>query len=157
MRMECSLEHEAWRQVRDHAAVGYPEEVCGILLGGRMGQGRIARARPARNLASGDRRRRYLLDPGEFLQTDQWAEKQGLSVCGFYHSHPDHPAVPSHHDLAAAWPGYLYLIVGVEAGGLREVRAWSLDAEGNSFEEIGVQCPGARLVDEGPSHSAIRP
>ena len=35
----------------------------------------------------------------------------GLTVLGFYHSHPDHPARPSETDRRHAWPYYSYVIV----------------------------------------------
>ena len=37
-------------------------------------------------------------------------------LVGFYHSHPDHPAVPSAFDLEHAWPNLSYVIVSVRDG-----------------------------------------
>jgi proteasome lid subunit RPN8/RPN11 len=57
-------------------------------------------------------------------------------VTGFYHSHPRGGAEPSERDLNAAWPGYIYLIVGgAEAPG---PRAWRLVEDRARFEEIAV-------------------
>ena len=54
---------------------------------------------------------------------------EGLEIVGYYHSHPDHPAVPSGFDTAHAWPWYSYLIVRVEGGRGREAASWTLDDE----------------------------
>ena len=37
-------------------------------------------------------------------------------LLGFYHSHPDHPPIPSDTDNACAWPFFSYLITAVEKG-----------------------------------------
>ncbi|MCI1749339.1 MAG: Mov34/MPN/PAD-1 family protein [Acidipropionibacterium sp.] len=36
---------------------------------------------------------------------------------GFYHSHPDHPAIPSDYDRDHAFPGLSYIVVAVEGEG----------------------------------------
>ena len=50
------------------------------------------------------------------MEGEQYAAKQALDVVGFYHSHPDHPAVPSAYDLQHAWPLYSYIVVAVGGG-----------------------------------------
>jgi proteasome lid subunit RPN8/RPN11 len=45
------------------------------------------------------------------------ARKHGLEVAGFYHSHPDHPAMWSQIDLDEAhWLGCSYVITEVPGG-----------------------------------------
>jgi proteasome lid subunit RPN8/RPN11 len=52
------------------------------------------------------------------------AGSRGLEIIGFYHSHPDHAAIPSATDAALAWEAYCYLIVPITAQGAGAPRAW---------------------------------
>ncbi len=121
-------------RVRNWAAAGYPGEACGLLIGKMVrGETWIHSVRRARNLEGERTATRYELDPQAFLAADRDARERNLDVVGFWHSHPDAPPVPSETDLSAAWPGYVYLIVSVEAGTAREMRAWSL--KDGTFQE----------------------
>ena len=42
--------------------------------------------------------RRYVIEPLEYLRVERQADAESLALLGFYHSHPDHPAVPSEYD-----------------------------------------------------------
>ena len=113
---------------------GYPEEVCGLLVGRRTEDGfQVERVVQARNLEQNRKRDRYELAPDDWLATENRARQEGLEVVGVWHSHPDHPARPSKTDLEAAWEGYAYLIVSVTARGTADARSWLL-VEGR-FEE----------------------
>lgn len=133
--------------IRDTARARYPEECCGGLLGRNDGdRGRtITRAIPVRNERRSDRERRYLLGPRQVLELEDVAEREGLEVVGFFHSHPDHPAVPSEHDRRHAWPWYSYLIVAVEDGEPRDLRSWRLLRDRSTFDEEDVNVPGGEL------------
>ena len=69
------------------------------------------------------------------MEGEQYAEKNGLAVAGFYHSHPDHPAVPSGYDLEHAWPLYSYVVVAVKGGVAGELRSWEMEPDRSRFEE----------------------
>ena len=56
-----------------------------------------------------------------------------MDLVGVYHTHPNHPAVPSDFDRAAAWPEWSYIIVSVREGEVAEFRSWTLVEE--AFEE----------------------
>jgi proteasome lid subunit RPN8/RPN11 len=56
-------------------------------------------------------------------------------VLGFYHSHPDHPAVPSDYDRDNALPFYSYVIVSVAGGKAADFRSWLLAEDRGSFGE----------------------
>ncbi|MFW6088471.1 MAG: Mov34/MPN/PAD-1 family protein [Gemmatimonadota bacterium] len=112
---------EAW------AEAGYPHEVCGLLIGEARPDGvRVRTVRQAPNLENERAADRYELDPRAFLAADEQARAAGFDIVGFWHSHPDAAAVPSETDRAAAWPGYIYLIVSVQAGSATDLRVWSL-------------------------------
>jgi len=55
------------------------------------------------------------------------ARDRNLDIIGIFHSHPDHPAVPSEFDRAIAWQQYSYIIVSVQQGKAWELKSWSLD------------------------------
>jgi proteasome lid subunit RPN8/RPN11 len=109
---------------------GYPEEVCGLLVGACVGSlTTVTRAVRAPNLAREHRGERYELDPVAFVVTDRGARAEGLSIVGVWHSHPEHPPVPSQADRLAAWADLSYLIVQVDEAGVRGREAYRLEGE----------------------------
>ncbi|HXU46531.1 MAG TPA: Mov34/MPN/PAD-1 family protein, partial [Thermoanaerobaculia bacterium] len=67
------------------------------------------------------------------------ARAESLSVVGYFHSHPDHPARPSDFDREHAWPGLSYLIVSVRAGKAVEARSWRLSDDRERFDEESIE------------------
>ena len=69
-------------EIRGHGEKLYPEEGAGLILGSIEGEHREARrVLPMPNhFNSGERNRRYLLDPQEILQAEELAEQLGLEV-----------------------------------------------------------------------------
>ncbi len=65
----------------------------------------------------------------------------GLRLLGFWHSHPDHPALPSATDLSCAWVGLLTVIVSVQKGKARDIGAWEIRAPELPFEPVEIECP----------------
>jgi proteasome lid subunit RPN8/RPN11 len=61
------------------------------------------------------------------LQAQKDARDRHLDIVGIFHSHPDHPAVPSEFDRAIAWQRYSYIIVSVQQGQACDLKSWSLD------------------------------
>jgi proteasome lid subunit RPN8/RPN11 len=112
------------------------QEACGVLLG-TLDPPRVLRAVSVENAAA-DPGRGYAIPGARVLALEREAARPGLQVVGFYHSHPAGPATPSAADLAEAWPGYVYLIVGRRDGG-HEARAWRLAADRHCFEEALMQ------------------
>ena len=129
-------------EVCDHARRSYPAECCGLLTGLRMQGGCVVhRSVVAQNLAAGDQTTRYVLDSEVLLRTMrslQSLKGTGDQIIGFYHSHPNASPVPSQHDMAEAWTGYVYLIVPVIAGVPGTPTAWSLDRRLSEFTSITI-------------------
>ncbi len=77
---------------------------------------------------------RYELDPTVHIDARRAARLRGLSVLGFYHSHPHSSPEPSPVDIAeASYPDSLYLIVGLgrdHVEGAAEVRLFRLTPAG---------------------------
>lgn len=116
--------------IRDHALAGYPHEVVGILAGDR-GTGTISEAAPLENRSPDRARDRYQVDGLELLKAERSLESRGLDIVGYYHSHPDHPAMYSDTDRDLALPHMAYLIAAVRgdsfaAPTLVETRCWRL-------------------------------
>jgi proteasome lid subunit RPN8/RPN11 len=129
-------------KIRRHAESEYPEECCGILLGGVTSAEReVIEARACANAAPPEARRtRYAIAPADLIAAQRAARERGLAVIGFYHSHPDHPAEPSATDRAeAAWPDSIYLIVAVSAAGAGEMSAFELSGDGTGNLNIGLR------------------
>lgn len=85
------------------------------------------------------KRNRFLITPEEFIEGEQYAQQNGLDVVGFYHSHPDHPAVPSGYDLDHAWPLYSYIVVAVKAGRAGDLRSWEMEPDRSKFTEEEIE------------------
>jgi proteasome lid subunit RPN8/RPN11 len=137
--------------IHRHASRDYPAECCGVLLGQDSGEAKqVAEVAALANLRHDDaraqefmpledpgresERNRYLIDPREQLRVEKDARSRGLTVLGYYHSHPDHPPRPSEYDREHAWPWYSYLIVAVEKGVPRDSRSWVLSEDRSVFQ-----------------------
>ena len=141
---------DAARDVMIEAALrAYPEECCGALLGTIEGDNRVvARALPIANERNTERRTRYLIGPAEYRAVDAIAQRDGYDVIGFYHSHPDHPAIPSAFDREQAWPWYVYIIVPVRAAQPGAARAWQLAEDRSAFVELGIADGAVEAIAE---------
>ena len=116
--------------IRRQGEAAYPADCCGVLAG-RPDEGlgkEVARLVPAVNRRTDDPHR-YLIAPEDLRRVEADVRREGLEIVGYYHSHPDHPAVPSAFDTEHAWPWYSYLIVRVEQGRGLEAASWTLDDE----------------------------
>jgi proteasome lid subunit RPN8/RPN11 len=127
--------------IHQHAAMTYPEECCGILIGHRVEDNGESTAIVERILSANNdreeesRHNRYVIDPQTVLAAHKEARAAGADVVGYYHSHPDCAAVPSDFDREHAWPGLTYLIVSVEEGTVVDSRGWQLTDDRREFEE----------------------
>jgi proteasome lid subunit RPN8/RPN11 len=127
------IAQSALDKLRAHGESAYPEESCGVLLGTISGDARVVlEAVPLTNSAE-TRRNRYQISPVDLIRAEKAARQAGWGILGFYHSHPDHPAVPSATDLAEAhWLGSSYVITAVLSGCAVETQSFRL---GGSSEE----------------------
>jgi proteasome lid subunit RPN8/RPN11 len=129
------LDADAISAISRHARRAYPEECCGALLGKTDdGAVRVMRIERIENSSREQRRRRYAVAPLEYARVERAADAAGLSVLGFYHSHPDHPAVPSEYDREHGLPFFHYVIltVGPESSG--EIASYVLSEDRGVFE-----------------------
>ena len=151
-------EYDALRQ---HGEETYPHECCGVLLGQveRDTKHVVSIAR-AENIRTESAHSRYQIAPQELIRIQREARQQKLEIVGFYHSHPDHPALASKTDLAEAhWLGCAYVITSVRKENgqprARETRSFVLadtaaNEGGKHFAEeaIQVEAPANELSTE---------
>lgn len=78
-----------------HACESGGEEACGVILGR---DSEVLAWYPCRN-AHAEPARSFLLHPHDLRQALELAERLGLEVLGFWHSHPGGPATLSPEDL----------------------------------------------------------
>ena len=138
------LDPKTLEAVREHGREAYPEECCGALLGtGVNGSARVARIARMENARRDGRRRRYVIEPLEYARVERQADAESLSVLGFYHSHPDHPAVPSEYDLSHAFPSFHYVVLSVGAGVPGEAASYVLSEDRGAFEREEMRIQGS--------------
>lgn len=143
--MKIVLQPSDLRTVEAHGEATYPNEGAGFLLG-RVDGDRvlIEQVRPVDNRRESEaQHNRYELSPRDFAQAELEADRNGISIIGIFHSHPDHPAQPSQFDLDHALPNFTYFITSVEKGQARITRAWRLREDRVAFDEdeISIAAP----------------
>lgn len=128
------------RQIESEGEAGYPNEICGMIFGRDVteaGEQRRVTVKlvPGKNVFEADEQyHRFSIDPLQQLKAERAAEKEGLILLGYYHSHPDAPARPSQYDLDHAWETYSYVIVSIVKGKAVDMTSWVLKVEGEKRE-----------------------
>lgn len=152
------LTNEHWRAIEAHGENGYPDEVCGFLIGTASGDDKTVTrlveientwddagasefASTGTDFSGASRRRRFKIPPDEYYAADIAARERKETILGFYHSHPDHPARPSAYDLRLAqeiFPGYSYIIVAVHQRKAVDLTSWVLRDDYSMFDQETV-------------------
>jgi len=134
------LSEQLAEKIRSYAAATYPHECCGALLGTERGHAREVRELcPLQNLRDDSPRNRFAISANDFRAAERAGRERGLEVIGWYHSHPDHPALPSEYDREHAWPWYSYLITSITAGRPGEMKSWRLADDRARFEAEPIE------------------
>ena len=130
-------------EIRRHGVRDYPYECCGLLLGRYTAEGKVVtETYPISNAREESaKRNRFLITPEELIRGERYAASRDLEVVGFYHSHPDSPAVPSNYDLEHAWPTYSYIIVSTRADQATDLFSWEQQEDRSRFNQEEIQCP----------------
>lgn len=146
------LTEQNLKEIFAHAEEGYPDEVCGIVIG-KSGDPKSYAVRRCANLANRyhqqdpvhyprDARTAYIMDPKALLRIQAEADGEGLEILLIYHSHTDHEAYFSRTDRELAlfsgqplWPGARYMVVSVKGGIPSYFKVFGWDALRNDFME----------------------
>jgi len=139
-------------QIQQQAERCYPEECCGLLLGRQICEpdGRIhwqvqivqetkncwgeIDEFPKTDPTEG-KHNRFAIDPRILFMVQKADREREIRLIGIYHSHPQGVAMPSEFDRAIAWPDYVYWIVSLESGKIKDGKGWILDNHGQ-FQEM---------------------
>ena len=121
----------------EEAISAYPFECCGILVGSSNSKKEVLEIYPVENKNKERAQDRYEIDSKTFDEIDRKAAERGSSIIGLYHSHPDHPPIPSEFDkeCACVWSEYSYIIISVKGKKDTEIKSWYLDKKREVVEE----------------------
>jgi proteasome lid subunit RPN8/RPN11 len=126
-----------------HAERDYPHE-CGGMLIGRFDDDKksVVEIFPLENAREEEaRHNRVLILPKDVLRAERYAREQKLDVVGYYHSHPESPAVPSQYDLDHALPVWSYVIASVIERKVVDIRSWEMENDRSKFNEEQMSEP----------------
>ena len=107
-----TFSNEVRAELRAHAERAFPAECVGALLGTGT---EVLFTRALQNVAA-EPRAHFEVSAREYLALAREADARGVSVRGFYHSHPDGPPTPSAEDAAHAQPDHVMVIIPVFDG-----------------------------------------
>lgn len=122
--------------MKTHALITFPDECCGFLYGAEQmdGSRMISKILKVNNSKTGDKKRRFEISGKDYMLAEKFALENNVLLLGIYHSHPNHPAIPSEHDRVAALPYFSYVILSARPGAIDHIRSWQLNDE-SQFEE----------------------
>ncbi len=126
----------------------FPDECCGFIYGNEDEKGNrlVTEIILVDNSKHGDKTRRFEISPKDYLKAEQHASEKNLQLLGVYHSHPNHPAIPSEHDRIAAQPYFSYIIISV-INNTTQLRSWRLN-ESAQFEEEKVNYKESTIIKQ---------
>ncbi len=136
----ASLPADLLQAMIDDARASYPNESCGVILGGAPAAsgGRAHRFEAARNAAASPYR--YEIHPDDLYRLTVAADDADEVFWGIVHSHTHTSAEPSPTDIGLAlYPDALYILVSLSGDGAHpmtgtpSVRAWRV-VEGATHE-----------------------
>ncbi|MBE2268874.1 MAG: Mov34/MPN/PAD-1 family protein [Anaerolinea sp.] len=134
--MHIILDRALQRRIFAHLQATYPNEGGGFLLGTQTGDVvRITETISIDNVfEAAEQYHRYAMTPLDWARLEDEADARGLTLVGYYHSHPDSPAIPSVYDRDHALPHFSYLITQVQNREAVDMRAWRLRPDRSAFD-----------------------
>lgn len=134
--MHVQLSSTLQQAIFRHLEASYPNEGGGFLLGHITGdQVQIQETIAIENVFEAEEQyHRYAMTPQDWMRLEDEADARGLTLVGYYHSHPDSPAIPSVYDRDHALPHFTYLITQVNDRAAKEMLAWRLKDDRSAFE-----------------------
>ena len=139
MQYKLNVHSEAESAMNKHLKASFPYEGCGFFFGKDGETREITEAYIVDNSKDGDQRRHFEISALDYMKAERYALANSLDLLGVFHSHPNHPALPSVHDLRQAVPFFSYIIKSIYNGELRDTTSWRLNEETTEFEEEQVE------------------
>lgn len=133
--MKLVIPHMLHSQIQHHLERSFPNEGGGFLIGTIEGADRfVSEVRTVENIFETEEQyHRYLMEDGAFQAAEDYADENGLTLIGYFHSHPNSPAIPSEYDRVHALPNFVYLILSVREGRAAESLVWILADDRSRF------------------------
>ena len=139
--MLVNISGELQQRIFEQMEATFPNEGGGFLLGEAEPNAVTVRdIIQVRNVfAAEEQHHRYAMTPQDWMRLEDQADERGLSLIGYYHSHPDSPAVPSEYDREHALPNFVYIITSVMMARAAEMRAWRLEPDRSRFDQLELR------------------
>ena len=134
--MNVQLSIDLQRRIFEQMESSYPNEGGGFLLG-KARDGVVAILdiiEVANSFAAEEQYHRYAMSPQDWMRLEDEADERGLSLVGYYHSHPDSPAIPSEYDREHALPNFVYVITAVMMSRATNMQVWRLRSDRSAFD-----------------------
>lgn len=134
VKLSQKLQREIFEQMEDT----FPNEGGGFLLGTQYGSNVIVEdvIQVDNVFETEEQYHRYAMTPQNWAKMEDEADERGLLLVGYYHSHPNHPAIPSEFDRVHALPNFIYIITSVLDGQSDVQKAWLLADDRSEFTEL---------------------
>ena len=136
---ELILNNDTSKSMQEHALATFPEECCGFMFGSFKDDMVIVDSiKVVKNNHPDLRSRRFIISPEDYINAEKYADENSLALVGVYHSHPNHPALPSETDRLSAIPGFTYVIYSIMDGKPADVSAWELEEDRSKFSTAEI-------------------
>jgi proteasome lid subunit RPN8/RPN11 len=135
--MKVVLAQALQRRIFDQMEANYPNEGGGFLLGTINADSiTVSDTIKIDNVfAEEEQYHRYAMTPQDWARLEDEADNRNLTLVGYYHSHPDSPAIPSIYDRDHALPNFVYIITSVIERKAVDMRVWELRTDRSQFDE----------------------
>ena len=134
--MNILIPREVLAKVISHALGEDPEECCGVLLGRKTNVEKVIKTKNV----SAEKIDRYTIDPKDMAKAQDTADRDGLDIVGFYHSHTYTQGYPSDTDVKNAvetgWTDLSYVIISLVEKTRPVVRAFLINDDGTVSEQV---------------------
>jgi proteasome lid subunit RPN8/RPN11 len=134
--MRIELDTALQNRIFEQMEATYPNEGGGFLLGKIDGDSVTIHdiTQVGNVFATEEQYHRYAMRPQDWMRMEDEAEARGFSLVGYYHSHPDSPAIPSIYDRDHALPNFVYIITSVQDGKAVDMQVWRLRPDRSQFD-----------------------
>jgi proteasome lid subunit RPN8/RPN11 len=142
--MTINLSRELQERIFSHLRVAYPNEGGGFLVGEQNNDDvTIRNIIGVQNVfEEAEQYHRYAMTPQDWMRLEDEADNLGLTLVGYFHSHPDSPCIPSIYDRDHALPNFVYLITEVTNGEAVDIKAWRLRHDRSQFDQEVLSVDG---------------
>lgn len=134
--MTVTLNRALQQRIFEQMEGTFPNEGGGFLLGESNSNGIIIQdiTQVENVFEEEEQYHRYAMTPQDWMRLEDEADEKGLTLVGYYHSHPNSPAIPSEYDRDHALPNFVYVITSVRDGQAVDMRVWKLKSDRTAFD-----------------------